>query len=166
MPLKIVFSRPQNWSRLKTLFLKHSYRRQGCKQRSSTVSRRLPTVSKRAAFQEGGEEGGGWEQAKEAASQWARVCQNYPHDQGQVSAEGILHLVNPNLGSNSGMQIFQPRILGPNSGVDFFWSYVSNKKSPLKNSPSRNSPPRIHIKKFTPEFGRKNSHCISAGPFC
>ena len=76
------------------------------------------------------------------------------HDcQGQVSAEGILHLVNPNLGSNSGMRIFEPRILGPNSGVEFFGPVFSNKKSPLKNSPSRNSPPKIHIKKFTQNSG-------------
>ena len=86
--------------------------------------------------------------------------------QGQVSAEGILHLVNPNLGSNSGMRIFEPRILGSNSGVEFFGPMFSNKKSPLKNSPPRNSPPKIHIKKFTPESGLKNSHCTSAGPFC
>ena len=82
--------------------------------------------------------------------------------QGQVSTEGILHLVNPNLGSNSGMRIFEPRILGSNSGVEFFGPMFSNKKSPLKNSPPRNSPPKIHIKKF----GLKNSHCTSAGPFC
>ena len=85
--------------------------------------------------------------------------------QGHVSAEGILHLVNPNLGSNTGTRIFEPRILGSNSGVEFFGPVVSNKKSPLKNSPPRNSPPIIHIKKFTPEFGLKNSHCTSAGPF-
>ena len=89
-----------------------------------------------------------------------------PNCQGQVSAEGILHLVNPNFGSNSGMRIFEPRILGPNSGVEFFGPLFSNKKSPLKNSPSRNSAPKIHIKKFTPEFGLKISHCTSAGPFC
>ena len=65
--------------------------------------------------------------------------------QGQVSAEGILHLVNPNVGPNSGMRIFEPRILGPNSGVEFIGPMFSNKKSPLKNSPSRNSPPKIHI---------------------
>ena len=85
--------------------------------------------------------------------------------QGQVSAQGILHLVNPNLGSNSGI-----RILSPEFGVEFlgriFWSYVSNKKGPLKNSPPRNSLPKIHIKKFTPESGLKNSHCTSARPFC
>ena len=86
--------------------------------------------------------------------------------QGQVSAEGILHLANPNSGSNSGVRIFEPRILGPNSGVEFIRPMFSNEKSPLKNSPSRNSPPKIHIKKFTPEFGLKISHCTSAGPFC
>ena len=47
--------------------------------------------------------------------------------QGQVCAEGILRLVNPNLGSNSGMRIFEPRILGPNSGVEFFGSMFSKK---------------------------------------
>ena len=88
------------------------------------------------------------------------------HRQGQVSAEGILHLVNPNVGSSSGMRIFEPRILEPNSGVEFLSPMFSNKKSPLENSPSRNSPPKIHINKFTPEFGLKNSHCTSAGPFC
>ena len=46
-----------------------------------------------------------------------------------------------------GMRIFEPRILGPNSGVELFGPMFSNKKSPLKNSPSRNSPPKIHIKK-------------------
>ena len=66
--------------------------------------------------------------------------------QGRVSAAGILHLVNPNFGSNSGMRIFEPRIWGPNCGVEFFGPMFSNKKSPLKNSPSRNSPPKIHIK--------------------
>ena len=86
--------------------------------------------------------------------------------QGQVSAQGILHLVNPNLGSNSGMRIFEPRLLGSNSGVEFFGPMFSNKKSPLKNSPPRNSPPKIHIEKFTPESGLKNSHCTSVGPFC
>ena len=63
--------------------------------------------------------------------------------------------MNPNLGSNSGMRIFESRILGPNSGVEFFGPVFSNKRSPLKNSPSRNSPPKIHIKKFTPEFGQR-----------
>ena len=85
---------------------------------------------------------------------------------GKFPQRGFLHLVNPNSTPNSGMRIFEPRILGPNSGVDFFGPMFSNKKSPLKNSPPRNSPPKIHIKKFTPEFGLKNSYCISAGPFC
>ena len=51
------------------------------------------------------------------------------HTQGQVSAEGILHLVNPNLGSNSGMRIFETRILEPNSGVEFFSPMFSNNWS-------------------------------------
>ena len=67
-------------------------------------------------------------------------------DQGQVSAEGILHLVNPNLGSNSGIRIFEPRILGPNSGVEFFGPMFSNKAA-------QNSHPKIHprirAEKFT-----------------
>ena len=63
------------------------------------------------------------------------------------------------------MRLFEPRILGSNSGVNFFGPMFSNKKSPLKNSPSRNSPPKIHIKKFTPELGLENSHYTSAGPF-
>ena len=78
--------------------------------------------------------------------------------QGQISAEWILHLVNPNLGSNSGMRTFEPRIWGRILGSNFFGPA-------LKNSPSRNALPKNHIKKFTPEFGLKNSHCTSAGPF-
>ena len=44
--------------------------------------------------------------------------------QGQVSAEGILHLVNPNLGSNSGMRILKPRIFGAKFWGHFFGPYV------------------------------------------
>ena len=86
--------------------------------------------------------------------------------QRQKSAQGILRLRNPNLGPNSGKRILDARILDPNSRVEFFDSVFSSKRGPLKNSPSRNSPPEIHIEKFTPEFGPKNSHCTSAGPFC
>ena len=47
-------------------------------------------------------------------------ARNFPAiSQGQVST-GILHLVNLNLGSNSGMRIFEPRVLGPNPGVKYF----------------------------------------------
>ena len=83
--------------------------------------------------------------------------------QGQVSAEGILHLANPNLGSNSGMRILESRILGPNSGVEFFGPVFSEKRSPLKNSPlkkftAQNSHqkihPRIWAEKFTLHFCR------------
>ena len=86
--------------------------------------------------------------------------------QRQKSAEGILRLRNPNLGPNSGKRILDSRILDPNSRVEFFDSVFPSKRGPLKNSPSRNSPPKIHIEKFTPEFGLKISHCTSAGPFC
>ena len=44
--------------------------------------------------------------------------------QGQVSAEGILHLVNPNSTLNSGMRIFEPRILGAEFWGRIFWPYV------------------------------------------
>ena len=78
----------------------------------------------------------------------SREGQNdYLPNQGQVSAEVILHLANPNLGSNSGMRSFEPRILGSNSGVEFCGPMFSNKESP--------PPP----KKFTPKkFTSKNSH--------
>ena len=73
--------------------------------------------------------------------------------QGQVSTEGILHLVNPNSGSNSGMRIFEPRILGPSSRVEFFGPMFSKKKSPLKKFTAQNSHQKIHPKiraeKFT-----------------
>ena len=91
---------------------------------------------------------------------------NYAKCQRQKSAQGILRLRNPNLGPNSGKRILDARILDPNSRVEFFDSVFSSKRGPLKNSPSRNSPPEIHIEKFTPEFGPKNSHCTSTGPFC
>ena len=81
--------------------------------------------------------------------------------QGQVSAEGILHLVNPNLGSNSGMRIFEPRILGPNSGVEFFGPMFPIKRAPSKIHPQEIHRPNSH-QKFAPEFGLKNSHFCRA----
>ena len=78
--------------------------------------------------------------------------------------KGILRLRNPNLGPNSGKRILDARILDPNSWVEFFDSVFSSKRGPLKNSPSRNSPPKIHLPKFNPEIGPKNSHCTSARP--
>ena len=85
--------------------------------------------------------------------------------EGQISAQGILHLRNPNLDPNSGKRILGARILDPNSWVEFFESVFSSKRGPQKNSPSRNSPLKIHLPKFNPEIGPKNSHCTSAGPF-
>ena len=72
-----------------------------------------------------------------------------PLFQGQISAQGILHLRNPNLGPNSGKRILDARILDPNSWVEFLDSVFSSKRGPLKNSPSRNSPPKIHVSKFS-----------------
>ena len=42
-------------------------------------------------------------------------------------------LVNQNSGSNSGVRFFEPRILGPNSGVEFFARF-SNKSIDLGGS--------------------------------
>ena len=85
--------------------------------------------------------------------------------QGQVSAEGILHLFNPNLGSNFGKcEFLSPEFWGRILGCEFLGPMFSNKKSPLKNSPSRNSPPKIHIKKFTPEFvGKFSTGSVQTG---
>ena len=85
-----------------------------------------------------------------------------PLIQGQESAQGILRPRNPNLGPNSVKRILDARILDPNSWVEFFDSVFSSKRGPLKNSRSRNSPPKIHLPKFNPEIGPKNSHCTSA----
>ena len=71
--------------------------------------------------------------------------------QGQISAQGILRLWNPNLGPNSGKRILDARISDPNSWVEFFGPIFSRKRGPLENSPSRNSPPKIHLPKFNPE---------------
>ena len=92
------------------------------------------------------------------------IIVRYPIYQGQISAQGILHLRNPNLGPNSAKRILDARISDPNSWVEFFGPIFSRKRGPLKNSPSRNAPPKIHLPKFNPETGPKNSHCTSAGP--
>ena len=57
---------------------------------------------------------------------------------GGISAEGMLYLGNPNWGSNSGIRKLEPRISGPNLGVEFGVFPVEN--------PSRNSHPKFHIK--------------------
>ena len=67
------------------------------------------------------------------------------------------------------------RILGNKFWAPEFWTripgsnylslFFSSKRGPQKNSPSRNSPLKIHLPKFNPEIGQKNSHCTSAGPF-
>ena len=70
---------------------------------------------------------------------------------GQVSAKGILHLMNPNLGSKIGMQIFEPRILGPNSGVEKMLALCF----PIKRAPSK-----IHPQELTAQ----NSHQAKIHP--
>ena len=77
---------------------------------------------------------------------------------GTISAQGILHLRNPNLGPNSAKRIlgrpnFGPRILGSNFLVLFFPG-----KEALKNSPSRNLPPKIHLPKFKPRNWAEKIH--------
>ena len=103
----------------------------------------------------------GVEAPRDRESQRARQKEK----KGQISAQGILRLRNPNLGPNSGKRILDARISDPNSWVEFFGPIFSRKRGPLENSPSRNSPPKIHLPKFNPEIGPKNSHCTSAGPF-
>ena len=59
------------------------------------------------------------------------------------------------------MRILEPRILGPNSGIEMLGPAFSNKKSPLKNSPPKKftaqnshqkNHPRIRAEKFTLHF--------------
>ena len=50
------------------------------------------------------------------------------HSQGQISAQGILHLRNPNLGPNSAKRILDARISDPNSWVEFFGPIFSRKR--------------------------------------
>ena len=64
-----------------------------------------------------------------------------------------------------GNEFWAPEFWTRIPGSDFLTLFFPAKEPPLKNSPSRNSPPKIHLPKFNPEFGPKNSHCTSAGPF-
>ena len=79
--------------------------------------------------------------------------------QGQISAQGILHLRNPNLGPNSAKRILDARISDPKFLGRIFWSYFFQEKRPpekftvekftSQNSPSkiqpRNRAKKIHI---------------------
>ena len=78
--------------------------------------------------------------------------------QGQISAQGILHLRNPNLGPSSRKQILDTRISDPNSWFEFFILFFFKQKRPpekftLKKFTSQNSPfkiqPRNREKLFT-----------------
>ena len=71
---------------------------------------------------------------------------------GQTSAQGILHLRNPNLGPNSGKRVLDARILEPNSWVEFFDSAFFQQKRPpekftLQKFTSQNSPSKIQPRK-------------------
>ena len=72
--------------------------------------------------------------------------------QGQVSEEGMLHLVNPNLGSNSGTRIFEPRIFGAEFRGRNFWPFF-----PIKRAPSKLDPEEIHRLKFISKNSTQNS---------
>ena len=72
--------------------------------------------------------------------------------QEQVSAEGVLHFGNPNSRLNPGLQIFEPRIWGPNAGVKFFAPIFPSKEK---------SPPQ----RFKPEFGLKIHIALLQGHF-
>ena len=55
---------------------------------------------------------------------------NYP---GQISAQGILHLQNPNSGPNSGKQLWGARIVHPNAWLEFIDPFfLQQKKRPDK----------------------------------
>ena len=75
--------------------------------------------------------------------------------QGQISAQRILHLRNPNLGPNSGKRILDARNLDPNSRVGFFLILCFQQKRPPEKFILENSPPKIHLLKFNPEIGAK-----------
>ena len=62
------------------------------------------------------------------------------------------------------------RILGNEFWAPEFWTRIpgSNFLSllfPAKEAPRKIHPQEIHLSKFNPEIGPKNSHCTSAGPF-
>ena len=81
-----------------------------------------------------------------------------------ISAQGILHLRDPNLGPNSAKQNWTPEFVDPNSWVEFFHPLFSSKRAPPpRNSPSRNSLPKIP--KTQTRNRAKKSHCTSPGPF-
>ena len=75
----------------------------------------------------------------------ARLQKMRKHCQGQISAQGILHLRNPNFDPNSGKRILGARILDPNSWVEFFEPVFF----PAKEAPRKIQPQEIHLSKFT-----------------
>ena len=61
------------------------------------------------------------------------------------------------------MRIFEPRILGPNSGVEFSAPIFCQLEDPLKIHPQEIHRPEFAPResKFNPEIGLKNSHYIA-----
>ena len=51
---------------------------------------------------------------------------------GRISAQGSLHLRNPNLGPNSGKRILDAQISDPNSWVEIFDLFFPAKEAPRK----------------------------------
>ena len=66
-----------------------------------------------------------------------------------------MHLRNPSLGPNSGKQIWDSRIMGTNSWVNFLDPAFSQQKRPPENPPSRNSPLKIHLPSSTQKYLEK-----------
>ena len=91
-----------------------------------------------------------------------RERKKHINTQGQKSAQGILHLWNPNLGPNSGKRILEARILDPNSWVEFFDSVLSSKRGLLKKI----HPPEIHLVTGVHWTGSPNKSIDQIGKNC
>ena len=64
-----------------------------------------------------------------------------------------------------GCEFLSPEFWASNSGVELFGPMFSNKKSPLKNSPSRNSPPKFTSKNSPQNSGWKIHIALLQGHF-
>ena len=70
--------------------------------------------------------------------------------QGQISAQGILHLRNPNVGPNSAGQILQDNFWASEIWTRILGSSVLILLFPAKEAPPKNiHPPETHLPKFT-----------------
>ena len=80
---------------------------------------------------------------------------------GAIFCTGDFAPLTPEFGpefweTNFGRPNFGPKFLGR-----ILWSYFFQGKE----APSKIHCREIHLPKFNPEIGQKNSHCTSAGPF-